>query len=64
MFYYVFEIRCAVYNGEAPPVFLSRKEFSGSALKQIDDVLAYFDIVNQVSSRPDGYRRATRYRRA
>lgn len=53
-----FEIRCAVYNGETPPVFLSRKEFAGSVLRQIDDVLAYFDIVNNVSSRFAGYRRA------
>ncbi len=53
-----FEVRCAVYDGQTPPVFLGRKEFSGSVLKQIDDVLDYFDLVNKVSSHFEGYRRA------
>lgn len=55
-----FEVRCAVYDDQTPPVFLSRKEFSGSVLKQIDDVLDYFDLINKVSSRFEGYRRADR----
>lgn len=55
-----FELRCAVYNGETPPVFLSRKEFGGSILKQIDDALAYFELVDKVSSGFDGYHRVDR----
>lgn len=55
-----FEIRCAVYNGETPPVFLSRKEFRGSLLGQVDAVLEYFDLIDQVSSGFDGYRRVDR----
>ena len=55
-----FEIRCAVYNGETPSVFLSRKEFGGSLLAQIDAVLEYFDLIDQVASGFDGCRRVDR----
>ncbi len=43
-----FTIKCAIYNGTSKTIFLDRKEFTGSLLKQVDDIFEYFDLFNKI----------------
>lgn len=50
-------IRCAVYEGMGKSRFKTRKEFSGSILKQLDDTFAFLSLNNNLRSTFDGLRR-------
>jgi len=50
-------IKCAVYDGIGKTTFQSRKEFSGSVLKQMDDAYAYISLSNKFRSTFEGLRR-------
>ena len=50
-------IRCAVYEGTGKTTFKTRKEFSGSILRQLDEAYAFLDLNNGVHSDFDGLRR-------
>lgn len=47
-------IRCAVYEGTGKSKFKTRKEFSGSILKQLDDTFAFLSLNNNLRSAFDG----------
>lgn len=51
------DIKCAIYDGESKTKFKSRKEFSGSILKQMEDSYEYISLSNGVRSSFDGLRR-------
>lgn len=51
---YSIETKMAVYQGVDRSVFRSKKEFGGSLIKQIDSVLEYFDLCNEVRVIIDG----------
>lgn len=51
---YSIETKMAVYQGLDRSVFRSKKEFGGSLIKQIDSVLEYFDLCNEVRVIIDG----------
>lgn len=50
-------IRCAVYEGTGKTTFKTRKEFSGSILRQLDEAYGFLDLNNGVHSDFDGLRR-------
>lgn len=50
-------IRCAVYEGTGKSKFKTRKEFSGSILKQLDDMFSFLSLNNNLRSTFDGLRR-------
>ena len=50
-------IRCAVYEGTGKTKFKTRKEFSGSILKQLDDAFSFLSLNNNLRSVFDGLRR-------
>lgn len=50
-------IRCAVYEGVGKSKFKTRKEFSGSILKQLDDTFSFLSLNNNLHSTFDGLRR-------
>lgn len=50
-------IRCAVYEGTGKSKFKTRKEFSGSILKQLDDTFSFLSLNNNLRSTFDGLRR-------
>ncbi len=50
-------IRCAVYEGTGKTKFKTRKEFSGSILKQMDDAFSFLSLNNNLRSVFDGLRR-------
>ena len=50
-------IRCAVYEGTGKSKFKTRKEFSGSILKQLDDTFSFLSLNNNLHSTFDGLRR-------
>lgn len=50
-------IRCAVYEGTGKSKFKTRKEFSGSILKQLDDAFSFLSLNNNLRSTFDGLRR-------
>lgn len=50
-------IRCAVYEGTSKKQFKTRKEFSGSILKQLDDTFSFLSLNNNLRSTFDGLRR-------
>lgn len=50
-------IRCAVYEGTGKSKFKTRKEFSGSILKQLDDTFSFLSLNNNLRSSFDGLRR-------
>ncbi len=50
-------IRCAVYEGTGKSKFKTRKEFSGSILKQIDNTFSFLSLNNNLRSTFDGLRR-------
>lgn len=51
---YHVETKMAVYQGEDRSVFRSKKEFTGSILKQIDQAIEYFDLCNEIRIIIDG----------
>lgn len=50
-------IRCAVYEGTGKSKFKTRKEFSGSILKQLDDTFSFLSLNNNLRSAFEGLRR-------
>jgi ATP-dependent DNA helicase RecG len=50
-------IKCAVYEGTGKTKFKTRKEFSGSILKQLEDAYDFISINNNLNSTIDGLRR-------
>ena len=42
-----FSIKCAIFNDKNKMEFRDRKEFFGSLLKQVNDVLAFLDLFNK-----------------
>lgn len=56
-----FVVKIAVYQNETTLEFKTRKEFSGSILKLVDDVLDYFTIINKMSSKIVGFTRVDNY---
>lgn len=50
-------IRCAVYEGANKSTFKTRKEFSGSLLRQVDDTYDFLTLNNGLRSGYDGLRR-------
>ena len=50
-------IRCAVYEGTGKTKFKTRKEFSGSILKQMDDAFSFLSLNNNLRATFDGLRR-------
>lgn len=50
-------IRCAVYEGTGKSKFKTRKEFSGSILKQLDHAFSFLSLNNNLRSTFDGLRR-------
>lgn len=50
-------IRCAVYEGTGKNKFKTRKEFSGSILKQMDDAYSFLLLNNNLRATFDGLRR-------
>ena len=52
-----FTIKCAVFNGNNKLSFKDRKEFTGSLIKQLEDVLNYLNIINKISGRIINYKR-------
>ena len=56
-----FTVKCAVFSGKDQSAFQDRKEFSGSLLKQLDEVYAFIDRHNNLSASFSGlYRNDTR----
>jgi ATP-dependent DNA helicase RecG len=55
-----YSIKAAIFQGETKEIFKDRKEFTGSVLKQIDDVLAYLNVFNKVASTFEGAYRIDR----
>ena len=49
-----YSIKAAIFQGETKEQFKDRKEFTGSAFKQIDDILAYLNVYNKISSTFEG----------
>jgi ATP-dependent DNA helicase RecG len=52
-----YSIKCAVYDGTGKTKFKARKEFFGSALKQMDDVYEYLSMNNNLNSTFDKLKR-------
>ena len=50
-------IRCAVYGGGTKRTFKTRKEFSGSLLRQVDETYDFLTLNNGLRSGYDGLRR-------
>lgn len=50
-------IRCAVYEGTGKNQFKTRREFSGSILKQMDDAYSFLSLNNNLRTTFDGLRR-------
>lgn len=50
-------IRCAVYDGTGKSKFKTRKEFSGSILKQVDETFAFLQLNNSLRATFEGLRR-------
>lgn len=50
-------IRCAVYEGTGKSKFKTRREFSGSILKQLDDTFEFLSLNNNLRASFDGLRR-------
>lgn len=51
---YNVETKMAVYQGLDRNIFRSKKEFGGSIIKQIDPVMEYFELCNEVRIIIDG----------
>lgn len=52
-----YTIKCAVFNGTNKIEFRDRKEFTGSVLKQVDDLFEYFELFNKISGKIVGLKR-------
>lgn len=52
-----FTIKAAVFQGEDNAVFRERQEFTGSVLKQLDDVYHFLNFYNRTEARFHGLRR-------
>ena len=52
-----YTIKCAIFNGTNKIEFRDRKEFTGSILKQVDDIFEYFELFNKISGRIIGLKR-------
>lgn len=52
-----YSIKCAIYNGTNKLEFKDRKEFTGSVLKQVNDVFEYLDLFNKTKGRIVGLER-------
>lgn len=50
-------IKCAVYEGTGKTKFKTRKEFSGSVLKQMDEAYEFLNLNNNLNSTIDGLKR-------
>lgn len=50
-------IKCAVYSGTGKTNFQTRKEFSGSILRQVDEVYEYINLFNNKNSTIDNLKR-------
>ena len=55
-----FTIKAAVFQGTDNAVFRDRKEFSGSLLKQLEDVYSYLNFYNKTEAVFDGLKRTDR----
>lgn len=53
-------IKAAVFKGTNKDEFLTRKEFSGSLFKQVDEAYSFIDLVNQLHSTFEGLYRIDR----
>jgi len=49
-----YSIKAAIFGGTTKETFKDRKEFTSSVFKQIDEVLAYLNVYNKVSSTFEG----------
>lgn len=54
-------VKIATYQHETTLEFKTRKEFTGSILKIVDEVFDYFEIINQKTSKIIGYERQDKY---
>lgn len=52
-----YSIKCAIYNGTDKLEFQDRKEFSGSVLKQVNEVFGYLDLYNKTKGKIVGLER-------
>lgn len=52
-----YSIKCAIYNGTNKLEFQDRKEFTGSVLKQVNDVFEYLDLYNKTKGKIVGLER-------
>lgn len=52
-----YTIKCALFNGTNKIEFRDRKEFTGSILKQVDDIFGYFELFNKLSGKIIGLKR-------
>jgi len=52
-----YTIKCAHFNGNNKIEFRDRKEFTGSILKQVDDIFEYFELFNKISGKIVGLKR-------
>ena len=52
-----YTIKCALFNGTNKIEFRDRKEFTGSILKQVDDIFGYFELFNKISGKIIGLKR-------
>lgn len=52
-----YSIKCAIFEGKNDIKFKDRKEFTGSLLKQVNDVNDYLNIYNRISSDIKGLER-------
>jgi ATP-dependent DNA helicase RecG len=49
-----YSIKAAIFQGTSKEHFKDRKEFTGSAFKQIDEVLTYLNVYNKIASTFEG----------
>lgn len=52
-----YTIKSAIFNGTNKIEFRDRKEFTGSILKQVDDIFGYFELFNKLSGKIIGLKR-------
>ena len=52
-----YSIKCAIYNGNNKLEFKDRKEFTGSVLKQVNDVFEYLELFNKTKGKIVGLER-------
>ena len=55
-----YSIKCAIYNGKNKIEFKDRKEFTGSILKQVNDVFQYLELYNKTKGKIIGLERIDR----